>query len=541
MRTTAAQSIALPRTRVPLAGWAAEGVALLALLPLATALACSLAASGAESGYAAWWGTPRGWLALARTAYLAAMAATCATVLAWTLVAAAARLPRRWADASAYLACLPLLVPSSLMATAWTVALGREGPLAQGLAALVGGEVRLPVDSFGTAAVVMALRYFGLAVLVLTYAWRRLEADWPARQVFRIPRGAALVHLVVRPAIRPTAAAWLLVALFAMNDHIIPGMFLISTYGTQVLIQYSALLDPNGAAALAAPMAAVGAAAVAVVLWEGKRTWADLDRPAPARRPPPGRWGRVLGAGVAAGVLALALAVPVGVLAHKAGSWQAMGEALLSARRQAWQTLVLASAAGALCMAGAGLLAARWAGAWRRGAPTAVPLVLLNLTVPPSLLAIGMIRLAQTPALAAVRDTAWPLVVGYALRFMPVATLALYALWRREAVEPLAAARVHGLSPWRTLRHVLWPRHRLTLVAAGLLGALLAATELEMSVLLVPPGAGTLGVRLYTLIHTAPESMTSALALDILLLAGPAIILLGWLLSLVRRKTAEDG
>ncbi len=538
MPATLGQTVTSPRAGTGLLGPAAEVLSVLTLLPLIVALACSFSATGADGGYAEWWGTSRGWLALGRTVRLAALAATFALAPAWMLVAAAAQLPRRWAGAAAWLACLPMLVPSSLLATAWIVALGREGAVTHAVQAVF-GDVRLPVFSVPAAAMVVALRYFGLAALVLTYARRRLEAGWPARRVLGISRTSALLHLTLRPAIGPTAAAWLLVMLFAMNDHIIPGMFLISTYGTQVLIQYAALLDPDGAAALAAPMAAVGAVAVAAALWGGGRAWTGLDRPAAASRPPPRLPARVLCAAASAAVLAVALAVPVAVLAHRAGSWRALAEAFSAARDQAWQTLLLSGAAGVLCMVVAAILASRWVRAARRGTRTAAPLVLLNLAVPPSLLGIGMIGLAQTRALSVVRDTPWPLVFGYAARFLPVATLMLYALWRREPVEPVAAARVHGVSVWRTLRHVLWPRHRLTLPAAGLLAALLAATELEMSVLLVPPGASTLGVRLYTLIHTAPASVTSALALDILLLIGPAIVLFGLLLSLGRRRTVE--
>ena len=42
---------------------------------------------------------------------------------------------------------------------------------------------------------------------------------------------------------------------------------------------------------------------------------------------------------------------------------------------------------------------------------------------------------------------------------------------------------------------------------------------------MVSPGTTTLGVRLYTLIHTAPDAMVSAAAMNIVLLAIPAIAL----------------
>jgi len=234
-------------------------------------------------------------------------------------------------------------------------------------------------------------------------------------------------------------------------------------------------------------------------------------------------------------VLALALAVPAAVLAARAGSVGALAGALAAARGEAMETFRVSLSAGVLSMAAGALLAARWVAAARDRAWTAVPLVLVNLAVPPSLVGIGLVRLGQTAALAPLADTSWPLVFAYVARFLPVVTLVLYALWRREPAEPMAAARVHGVVAWRGAWRVLWPRWRAALAAAGLLAALLAATELETSILLAPAGAGTLGVRLYTLIHTAPESVTSALALDVLLLAAPAIALLAWALARGRR------
>jgi len=525
-------------------GWrwydvAAEAVAAGALLPLAAAIACSFAPPGAPSAYADWWGTARGWEAMGRSMGLAALAATLAVALAWMLAAAAGRASTRYAFALAGLACLPLLVPSSLLATAWIAALGREGAVTQALRPIF-GDATFSLFSPTGAAAALALRYFGLAALVLVYARRREEAHWPAEQVFRIPPLTRAVHLRLRPAIKPTVAAWLLVALFCLNDHIIPGMLLVSTYGTQVLIQYSALFDARGAAALAVPMAAVAALAAALALRLGATAWPSADRLLTTRRPPAPLLGRALGAGLAAAILALALAVPVTVLAYRAGSWSALGQAFAGARDQAWETLQVASAAGILCAAAGGLLAACWLRARRQGRWTAVPLVLLNLAVPPSLLAIGLLQLMQLSPWDALRNTSAGLVLGYGARFLPVATVVLFALWREEPPEPLAAARVHGLSGYRTVRHVLWPRHWPALGAVGLLAALLAATELEVSILLAPAGATTLGVRLYTLIHTAPESLTSSLALDMLLGVGPAVLVLALLVSLGRRRLAAE-
>ena len=519
------------------AGWlyvAAEMFAILSLLPLAAAVVGSLKAGGA-GGYAWWWGSARGWEALGRTLAVAAQAGAIALVLAWVLVESAARLPRRWAGLAILAACLPLLVPSSLVATAWIVALGREGIITVWLRGAV-GDPGINLYSIAGAAWVTALRYFGITALVLFLARRRREGLWPAERVFAVPRAAAAVHLHLRAAVRPMLAAWLLVALFSMNDHIIPALLLVSTYGTQVLIRYSALLDPAGAAALAAPMAAVGCVLLVAAVRVGRDFLGAPGEAAVGR--PHSRAGQAIAALVAAAVLALALAVPVAVLAGRTESVQAVAGALAGARDQAWATLRAAAAGGAIAAAAAAVLAGHWVRCRRAGVRTAAPWVLLNLTVPPSLLGIGVIELFQHGPLAAARDTSVPLVLGFVVRFLPVATLLLYSLWRSEPAEAAFAARVCGVPAWRTAWRIVWPPRRPALAGAAILGTLLIATDLETAILLAPPGGATLGVRLYTLIHTAPDAMVSALALGILAVTAPAIALAGAVVALARRRKA---
>ena len=518
---------------------AAETLAVLSLVPLAAAIVGSLRVAGPDSGYAYWWGSVRGWESLARTMAVAAPAGAAAVVLAWILVTSAVRLsppPYVLAGALVLASCLPLLVPSSLLATAWIVALGKQGVVAAWLRGMAGG-LQIDLYSIPGAAAVTALRYFGIAALVLLYARLRREGEWPAARVSSVPAASAALHLGLRADARPALAAWLLVTLFSMNDHIIPGMLLVSTYGTQVLIQYSALLDPAGAAALATPMAAVGAAMMAATVLVGppvrRAGSAPADPAAPVHRPR-GLPERVLAAVAAAAVLGAALAVPAAVLAARTESAAAVIRALANARDQMWQTVWVASAGAALATVAAAALAHHWAAQQRMGARSAVPLVLLNLAVPPSLLGIGMIELFQH-APAAVRDSSAPLILGCAVRFMPVAVLLLYALWRKEPPDAVLAARVHGAPEWR----IIWrPRHAVV-AAAALLAAILIMTDLEISILLAPPGGSTLGVRLYTLIHTAPDAMVSALALGILAVTAPVMLIL--VLAAALRRTGRAG
>ena len=507
----------------------ADLVALLVLLPLAAAAIGSFGGAGGESGYARWWGTMRGWTVLGRTVKLASLASAIAVAMGWCLAAAAVRCSRRLAGPVVVLSFLPMLIPSATLATAWIVAAGRQSSFGQILAS-AGWEVY----SLPAAAAVLAMRYFGIATAVLTHQQMQQLSHWSAAAVFRVSPPASWVHLRFLPVLRAAVVAGLIVMLFCMNDHIIPEMLLVSVYAPLVMIQYSALQDSAGAAAIAVPVAGATVAVVAAGLWLVRRGWTD-SRPSQGAPPPPAPLPRRLAAGaVVILLLGAALGMPLAVLAVRAGSWRAVVQEVRKADSETGQTLFCALAAAAICTAIGALLGQRWVRCRRTGRPTAAPLVLLNLAVPATLPAMGMIKLFQAPLLCRFDGTSLPLIAAYGIRFVPVAALGFYALWRHESELDDLAARVHGVSWWRRAWRVTFPRRRKALLAVGVLCGLLAATELEMSILLCAPGKATLGTHLNMLIHTSPDWIVSALTLGILALTAPGIVLLLLLLRGLR-------
>ena len=508
-------------------------LAVVVLVPLLAAVAMSFTSQAPGGEYLRYWGTTRGWEALARTLRLAATAAVIAMPLGYALVVTAGRCGPTWTLAAVTTSCSAMLIPASLVATAWTILAAPTHPIG---AMITRRWPNFTMHAFPVAAAAGALRYFGLvAAAVWLGQLRQAKAD-PAERAFEVPAMTRWVHLRLRPMLPATVGGGALVMLFCMNDHILPGMFLISTCGTQVMIEYTARMDPAGAVAVAVPMAVVGAG----LLWAAGRlvrpTAAATERLSSAA--PSAGWAiRVGGAVVSATILAVALAVPVGVLAERTATPAALVEAFHLGRREAAHSLALAIMTAGLCV----LLAAPLADHWLRRRGGVAALAVLNLAVPASLPAIVVVVIVALPPLRWLDQTLWPLAFACAARFTPVAMFVLLALWRDE--NPLAdqAAVVHGLSVWRRLRRLTWPRRRLSVLTAGLVCAVLAVTELEMAVMLAPPDGATLAVRLYTMIHTAGEQVVSALTLCLLGLTIVGIALLTGMIALAshrRRRTS---
>ena len=478
-------------SRPPIAGW---GLTLIVLAPLVAALATA-------TDTAHTWLDPTVWRLLADTAGFAAMAACVGALAGYAL----GRAGLGWS----IVGCVPMVMPSSLLGSAWIVALGRAGPLGHWLTIY-----DLPI-----AAAAVGLRYVGPAALIVAAQYR---GAGPAAKVY------ALRHrwwwLGVKPAVGPFVAAFTLLFILCSADHIMPSLFLIHTYGTQVLIQYNALNDLPGAAALAAPMLLIGMLGAGLVWWviRSENTTESHERENGLR------W-------LASPVLLIAAGVPLAAIVWRVGSWGALWEAMNQLWPEALHTGRLALIAGVLCAGMGWVLARLWLSRHRRGRYSPVMLVMLNLVAPPSMLSIGLIDLFSRRPLVWLRDTDVPLIAGYMCRFLPIAVLLLFMAGLRQPALPFVAAKLYRVRRIKRVWHVYWPAWRGALGAVFILCGLLVATELEASLLLTPAGTSTVGVRLYTLIHTAPDAQVSAAALSVLLMLLPFVALGGWLLW--RRRT----
>ncbi|HEV2294288.1 MAG TPA: hypothetical protein VGR35_10550 [Tepidisphaeraceae bacterium] len=488
---------------------------LLALLPLGAGLAAALSPEGRDA-LASWWARPSGRLILLSSFLFAATGATVGLLAGWTV---ALLLPhsRTLRAFLLVLCCLPLLVPSSLMGVGWIMALGRDAVVTNALRQLFGDAVPT-IYGWPLAAAATGLRYFGVAALVLSVARGQGQAARAAERAFALPWWTR-ARLRLGTTGRAALIGWLLLVLLVQADHILPGMFLVHTFGTEVLIQFNALMDPPGAAALAlAPtVIALVVMLIGAAVLRREARWSQRDNAtdagaADARGESLTSWRvSVLVIGL---ILLIALGVPVAGLIVRAQDWANLRQAWRDAQPELAHSVTLAVAGATATLVLALPLAHVWVAAHRRRRASPAPLVLLNLAVPGSLLALGILQLAAPQSLV---DTNGGLVVAYAARFAAVAMIVLFAAWVRQSSTSDAAARVHDVPALHRFLRLTLPARAPAAFAAFSLVALLVAAELEISLLLVRPGPTTLGVRLYTLIHTAPDHIVAALALDVLL------------------------
>jgi iron(III) transport system permease protein len=210
----------------------------------------------------------------------------------------------------------------------------------------------------------------------------------------------------------------------------------------------------------------------------------------------------------------------------------------------AGRSLLLAAGAGVLVCA-FGLASAVLRRHFRRFGAGVEALAVWPYAVPGTVLAIALliafsrdlrfVLLDRVAFVLALAHTPWLLLIAYAAKYL--------ALGAQNSSEALAqvdpslaeAARVSGAGPWRAFVDAPLPLLRPALVAAFVLAFLACATEITMSVLLVPAGSEVLGTLLFELQSYADPSAAAVLAC-----AFVALVLVGQaLLALVRRRAVE--
>ncbi len=318
----------------------------------------------------------------------------------------------------------------------------------------------------------------------------------------RVSRGPGVVAWrIIVPLLLPAiAAASGMVFTFSLLAYEVPRLLDVTSYSVLVQVSYGAQDDPGLAFAALLPLFLTGAMVLlAFESWASRRGFALSGREARETLVATERAG-LLPWCVFGGWWAFSTALPIWVLCVLAGRRSVFANAWLTDWEKVLWGVCVSSLSALLAVAvAAALLLPPLAQGRRRFAHLWLPLAL-----PGSLLGFTLIRWFQIGPFYALYNSPAVLVVAGAMRFFPVAVLALEAHLRSSPRDEWSAAK---LAPGRARR---WLRIRLPLAAPGLEAgsvavALLCACELPATLLLAPPGSEPVIVRIYNLVHYTPE------------------------------------
>lgn len=426
----------------------------------------------------------------------------------------------RWV---ATLFCLvPLFIPSHVHALAWISLLGKDGIIQTGLIRFF----ELPTPLFGLyspfgAAFLLFLTY--CPIIIVTAAAGLLQIDRKLEEAAAFHAKPLRVWLqIILPLLYPYLfAGGVVVFIFSFFNYGVPSMLRVPSFPVEILTQFSAFYDEAGAAALATPIVVVAA----VLLFAqsrllGRCSFFTIDGSA------------VTGAicnntktglkGYAAfyiwGFVLVTVALPLLALVIQSGTLRSFAVAWNGSAREIGISLALAFSAATLGTILAYFLA--------RGLVDSSPQwecllnmsTLLPLAFPAPLLGIGLIFLWNRAETSFIYSGPTILIIAWIARFIPFGIKILQANIQQLNPSMREAACLHQTSRLKRLFFIELPLIKRGLMMSWVVIFIFSMGELGTTLLVIPPGLGTLSLKIYTLMHYGSGPLVAALAIILITL-----------------------
>ncbi len=461
---------------------------------------------------------------------------------------------------------LPYLVPPFIGAMAVVYVLGPTGLVNQAWMALTGSADPL-VGVYGAGGIVLAMTLYKYPIAYLTVRAGLERVDPVLEEAARSAGAGAwrTVRDVTVPLAAPAIAAGMtLVFLSAMAEFGTPAIlgfparyFVLATKIYATVLDFDRPYNLHLAAALSLLLAVLAGMVLALQRWWfGDRGFAVAAGRGRAPVVPLGGARRWAAAGVAL-FLGLTSLLPLGAVVLTALT-RAYGRPLALDNlglenfrlilfglpvmwRAAWNSLLLAASAATICV-GLALAVAYLRERRRiRGGALLETLLTLPFAVPGTVLALAIVLAFLRPVFGLrLYNTLWIILVAYVARFLALALRPVAAALAQLSPVLEEAARASGASLWRSLVDVTVPLLRSHLLAAWVLAAIPALTELTLSVILWSAGHETIGVMAFNLHEEGKVLLSAALASLIVAASLGGHFLLRYLAPRAGTATARD-
>lgn len=436
-------------------------------------------------------------------------------------------------------ATLSFVLPTVVVATAFTLLLGKNGALNQVLMALLGLETA-PLQIERTLVIILIVHVFynfAVALRVIVAYW--LNVSPRLEEVARLlgVGGWALWWRVRLPLLRPAIlSAGLLVFTFTFTSFgviLVLGGVRFATLEVQIYYQALTVFDMPMASALAiVQLVMIGATTWVYTRWQRRM---GLDwRVARDISQKPRTWGGRLLVYSVLVAIGLLLFLPLLVLVWQSFTWQQDGFTLSyyaglfqNDRRSILfvapmvavaNSLAFALMATVLVVVLAGVLA-YWVYAFEGRVSRWVELVtILPLATSAVILGFGFLITLDAPPLNL--RTWWGLVpISHALVALPLGLRVLLPALRRIPPSWVGSARLLGAGRWRVWWHIELPLVWRSMLVCGVFAFTTSMGEFGASLFVVRPDTPTMPVVIYRLISQPnPQYYGQALAMSVILL-----------------------
>ena len=411
-------------------------------------------------------------------------------------------LTERWQTRCMVAAVVTMALPPFLVTNCWMHLLGNAGVLQP--------FFPLSIYSLWGTVWILSLLYWPISFLLISGAWNRLESShWESDSQLG---GWPLIRWVLWPAASPLAKlAGVLTFVLTLNNFAVPALLQTKVFAAELWVSFNTTFNYGEALILGLPLIAAPVLLLILFTSEGGIVWPVYNSeisPRNFRRQLGSTWFFASGV-VTLVIMILALGLPIAVLTGEPRTWAELWPAFAAGKSALANSLLFAASTSTACVV-LSIFGWRWRLGWLLWLPFLVPGVLLG---------IALIRVFNQPFLAAVYQSYGIVLVAFILRFCAISLNAAQKAMRSLDPDLTAAATLSGATGWRIFWHVHARQIAPHVAAAWYVTYVLCLWDVETLVLIVPPGAETVALRIFNLLHYGHNSQVNALCLLLLALA----------------------
>ena len=144
--------------------------------------------------------------------------------------------------------------------------------------------------------------------------------------------------------------------------------------------------------------------------------------------------------------------------------------------------------------------------------------LLITFGIPSTVLGIGLIKFFNTPNFNFIYSGFWIIIIGYLGRFIFITEKLIANAIKQIPLSFEESAKLIGANFFVRIKKILIPLISDGLFGAFLIGFIFCLGELGTTILVYPPGTSVMSIKVYTIMANAPQTLTSAMSLIVLMI-----------------------
>ena len=422
---------------------------------------------------------------------------------------------------------LPLLIPPYVHTICWIDLLGKSGWFSRLTPSLSSSEyLYSPLG----VIFILTLSYYPLVALISYIGFSMMNRELEDAARIHANRMRSLWNITWKLAMPSILIGGLFIFILSLSGFGVPSMLRVNVYSLDVFYQFSTLHRVYHASLSVLPLLLLSF--VALILIHGMEKNPRFLISTSCRKGDlinTGRWRWFIFPSVLF-LHMISVFLPISVLLGMAGKWDNYLSAISNARQDIlisfWSSLIAST--GTVLIGGI-LAVSIWYISSKKG-EWLERISILSFAFPAAATGIGIIELWNREGIfQVVYSSIFILIIAYFCRYISFAFKPVWMTIKYIDCSLDESAQVAGIPWWKRIFHITAPLSMKGIVGAWFLVYFFSLSDLDISLLVHPPGKGTLPVRIFNLLHFGRQEWVAALCIILIALTVlPYIILNLW-------------